>query len=223
MGNIFTIKPGEWVKVKAQNHPLRGEVCQVQEINFSTLEVFHQGHGLVNFNLRDVQEARPPKSPPITPISIVAKIESLTNRYKEIGGKVDRRFVEQILPSKVVEQIFETVTSQGLDNKCSTTNIDNKCSTTESQISDRRSTSPATLREKGRPKKSKNKAPASGWIYTRQNKQTTNHYFCWRELKKVIKTPIPAQKVEAVKGLIQAGCSINQVLEYLSNLDEVIF
>ncbi|NES06234.1 MAG: hypothetical protein F6K22_27535 [Okeania sp. SIO2F4] len=96
--NISTIKQGEWVEIRAKNHPLRGEICQAQEVAISTVEVYHQGHGLVKFRLKDTKQVSPPKHPPITPHSIVARIESLINRYQQIGGTVDRKSGSQASP-----------------------------------------------------------------------------------------------------------------------------
>ncbi|NEQ41806.1 MAG: hypothetical protein F6K40_38765 [Okeania sp. SIO3I5] len=130
--SLATIKQGNWVRILPP-HPLAGEIVEVQQIvGYHNLEIYHQKQGLVDLRLKQVKETSPPSCPPTTPNSIVASIESLVKRYEQIGGRLDRRFVEQILGEKLVEHLFKSTDISGLDNKCSTENveeIDNKCST----------------------------------------------------------------------------------------------
>ncbi|NEN90012.1 MAG: hypothetical protein F6K48_14275 [Okeania sp. SIO3H1] len=230
--NIATIRAGEWIKVIRAKHPLNGEVLEVLEVDLDEreLKVFHEGTGVTFLKPSEVGPYPKPKtskadSPPTTPDNTVARIKSLIERYRQIGGKIDRQFVEEILPDELVEEIFKSHGSTVLDNKSSTSYDCNKSSTKHQEIGDRSDTS-FSVKKPGRPKGATNKTPASGWVDTRYNNRmgTTNYYWCVNKYKwMTAKISVPSHKVETVRQMINLKVPAEEIENYLKGKEEIIF
>ncbi|MGB3513080.1 MAG: hypothetical protein WBA93_28475 [Microcoleaceae cyanobacterium] len=230
--NIATIKTGEWIQVVSAKHPLKGEVLEVLEVDLEKreLKVFHEGSGVTYLKSSEVDFCIKPKtstadSPPTTPDNIVARIKSLIERYRQVGGKIDSRFVEEILPDELVEEIFKSHGSTILDNKSSTSYNCNKSSTNHRDYGDRSNTS-LPAKKPGRPRGSANKTPSSGWVDTRYNNRmgTTNYYWCVNKYKwTTAKISVPSHKIEAVRQMINLKVPAEEIESYLKGKQEVIF